>query len=91
MHIQTKLLHHTLLSLSHTPVINWAVCLLVVVALLEVSEREVGVVALHLHDEPFKKKTSGLGPVAKCEPSTFQPISHRGRYWYIGGSWKYII
>ena len=44
------------------------------VALLEVSEREEGVVALHLLIGSLKTH-SGLEPVPRCEPSTYQPIS----------------
>ena len=37
-----------------------------------VSEREEGVVALHLHFGPLMKKTLiGLQPVPRCEPSTY--------------------
>ena len=39
-----------------------------------VSEREEGVVALHLSTGPLKTR-SGLEPVSRCEPSTYQPIS----------------
>ena len=42
--------------------------------LLEVSEREEGVVALHLPNRSLKTR-SGLEPVPSLEPSTFQPIS----------------
>ena len=44
------------------------------VTLLEVSEREEGVVALHLSIGPLKTR-SGLEPVPRCEPSTYQPIA----------------
>ena len=47
---------------------------MIVVTLLEVSEREEGVVALNLTIGPLKK-TSGLEPVSRCEPSTYQSIS----------------
>ena len=39
--------------------------------MLEVSEKEEGVVALHLRIGPLKRR-SGLEPVPRCEPSTFQ-------------------
>ena len=42
--------------------------------LLEVSEREEGVVTLHLAIQPLKT-CSGLELVPRCEPSTYQPIS----------------
>ena len=42
--------------------------------MLDVSEREEGVVAIHLHIGPLKT-CSGLEPVLRCEPSTYQPIS----------------
>ena len=42
-----------------------------VVTLLEVNEKEEGVVAFG----PLKTR-SGLEPVPRCEPSTYQPISH---------------
>ena len=63
--------YSTRLSWAHTPVIAWAVCLgqkgLVVSSnLLEGSEKEEGVVALH----------SVMEPVPRCEPSTYQSISH---------------
>ena len=43
-------IHSTRLQWAHTPVINWAVCLGLVVSSnpVEVREREEGVVALHL-------------------------------------------
>ena len=56
---------------AYTPVINWAVCQdrrLVVVTLLEISERDEGVVPL--------KTRSGLDPVPRCEPSTCQSIRY---------------
>ena len=49
---------------------------LLVVSLLEVSEKEVGVVALHLPIGPLKPR-SGLESVPRYEPSTNQPISQR--------------
>ena len=52
---------------------------LVVVTLLEVSEKAKGVVALHLPIGPLKTR-SELEPVPRCEPSTYQPI----RYCAIG-------
>ena len=52
------------------------------VTLLEVNEKEEGVVALHLPIGPLKTR-SGLEPVPRYEPSTYQPISHRGRYDYL--------
>ena len=39
--------------------------------LLEVSEKEEGVVTIHLPTGPLKT-CSGLGPVLRCEPSTYQ-------------------
>ena len=42
--------------------------------LLEDSERKEGVVALHLLTGPLKNR-SGLEPVPRCVPSTYQPIS----------------
>ena len=42
--------------------------------MLEVSEREEGVVALHLHIGSLKPR-SGLEPVPRCKPSTYQPIT----------------
>ena len=70
--------------IAHTPVINWAVCLL-----LEFREREEGVVALHLPIEPLKT----LLWVGACtemqtqylpahEPMT-QPQSHRGQFYIL--------
>ena len=56
--------YSTHLSWAHTPVINWVVCL---GNLLEVSEKEEGVVPL--------KTGSGLETVPRDEPSTYQPIS----------------
>ena len=51
MLIQSKL-YSTRLSWAHTPVMSWDVCLgqvsKLVVTMLEVSEKEEGVVALHL-------------------------------------------
>ena len=35
--------------------------------------------ALRLSNGPLKNH-SGLEPVLRCEPITYQPISHRGRY-----------
>ena len=67
------------LSCAHTAGINWTVCLglkvsKLVVTHLEVSEKEEGVVALQLPVGPLKP-SSGLEPVLRCEPSTYQPIS----------------
>ena len=46
-----------------------------VVTLLEVSEQEEGVVALHLHTR-LLKTCFGLEPVLRyAKPSTYQPIS----------------
>ena len=67
--------YSTRMSWAHTPVINWVVCLgQKVVTLLEVSEREDGVVAVHLPIGPLKPR-SGLETVPRYEPSTYQPIS----------------
>ena len=54
--------YSTRLTWAHTPVMSW------------VSEKEEGVVALHLPVEPLKT-SSWLEPVPRCEPSTYQPIS----------------
>ena len=43
--------------------------------MLEVSDREEGVVALHLPTGPLKTR-SELEPVPRCEPSTYQPSSN---------------
>ena len=61
--------YSTRLSWAHTPVISWAAYLVLVVTLLEVSEREEGVVAVHLPIGPLKTH-SGLEPVPRYEPST---------------------
>ena len=45
-----------------------------VVTLLEVSEKEEGVVAIHLPMGPFNTR-SGLEPVPRYELSTYHPIS----------------
>ena len=45
---------------------------MLVVTLLEVRERDDGVVALHLPIGCLKT-CSGLEPVRRCEPSTYQP------------------
>ena len=42
--------------------------------LLDVLEREECVVALHFPIGPLKTR-SGLEPVLRCEPSTYQPSS----------------
>ena len=47
---------------------------MLVVIMLEVSEKEEGVMALHLPIGLLKTR-SGLEPVPRCEPSTYQPIS----------------
>ena len=44
--------------------------------LLEVSEREEGIVALHLPNGPLKSH-SRLELVLRCEPSTYQPINSK--------------
>ena len=44
------------------------------VSLLEISEKEEDVLALHLPIGPLKAR-SGFEPVPRCEPSTYQPIS----------------
>ena len=54
-----------------------------VATLLEVSEREEGVVALHLPIGPLKTR-SGFEPVPRCEPSTYQPISRWHSHCVIG-------
>ena len=67
--------YSTRLSWAHIPVINWIVCLgQMVVTLLEVREKEKGVVAKHLLIQSLKTR-SGLEPVTRYEPSTYQPIS----------------
>ena len=38
-------------------------------------ERQEGVVALYLPNGVLKTR-SGLKPIPRCEPSTYQPISH---------------
>ena len=54
----------------------WVVCdSRLVVTLLEFNEKEEDVVALHLTIVPLKTK-SGFEQVLRCEPSTYQPISH---------------
>ena len=45
-----------------------------VVTLLEVSEKEYSIVALYLPYGPLRT-CSGLDPVPRCKPSTYQPIS----------------
>ena len=47
--------------------VNWQL-----VTLLNVSEKEEGVTALHLPRGPFQTR-SGLEQVPRCEPSTLQP------------------
>ena len=56
--------------------LNWAVYdrRLVVVTLLEVTEKEERVVTIHLSNGPLNT-SSGLEPVPICEPCTYQPIS----------------
>ena len=54
-----------------------------VVTLLEVSEREEGVVALHLPIGLLKTR-SGLEPVPRCEPTNYPPISGKHSYCAIG-------
>ena len=44
-----------------------------VVTLLEVSEKEEGIVASYLPTGPLQTH-SWLEPVPRCEPSTFQPL-----------------
>ena len=56
--------YSTRLSWAHTPAINWAVCLGQIV-----SEREEGVVNLHVPIGPLKPHY-GLELVPRCEPST---------------------
>ena len=74
--------YSTRLSWAHIPVINWIVCLgQMVVTLLEVREKEKGVVAKHLLIQSLKTR-SGLEPVTRCEPSTYQPIAPSGRLLY---------
>ena len=51
--------------------------------MLEVSEREEGVVTLHVPIGPLKT-CSGLEPEPKCEPSTYQPISRGHSHCAIG-------
>ena len=63
MPIQSQLLWHA----YH--VINWDVCLE-----QKVSEREEGVMGLHLSIGPFKTR-SGFEPVPRCKPSTYRSIS----------------
>ena len=46
-----------------------------VVTLLEISEKEEGVVAIHPTIGHLKTR-SELEPVPRCEPGTYQPISH---------------
>ena len=82
MHIKSKLLLHTpvmgtdssyqLGCLSRTE--GWRL----EIKLLEISETEEGVVALHLPIGPLKIR-SVLRPVLRCEPSTYQPICR----WYV--------
>ena len=61
--------YSTRLSWTHTPIINWPLCLG-----QKVSEKDEGVVALHLPTGPLKT-CSGLEPVPRCQPSTYQPIT----------------
>ena len=51
--------------------------------MLEFSEREEDVVALHIPIEPLKTR-SGQDPVPRCEPRTYQPISRRLSHCAIG-------
>ena len=64
MHIRSKLLSAGLSIWDNR----------LVVTLLEVSEKEVGVVALHLLTGPLKTR-DWLVPIPRLEPSTYQPNS----------------
>ena len=69
--------YSTRLSWAHTLQLSAGLCVLdckLVVTLLEVNEREEGVVALHLPIGSLKPH-SGLEPSLRCKPSTYQPIS----------------
>ena len=48
--------------------------LIVGLTLLEASDREDGVVAIHLPIGSLKTR-SGFEPVPRCEPGTYQPIT----------------
>ena len=78
MHIRSKLLQHTTAMGTHSSYqlgcLSRTLGQELVITLLEVSDREEGVVALHLPIGSLKTH-SGLEPVPICEPSTYQPIS----------------
>ena len=60
-----------------------------VVTMMEFNEKKEGVVALHLSIEPLKT-SSGLDPVPRCEPSTYQTVSRCHRHSDIGaGTLRY--
>ena len=75
-HIDIKLFS-TLLLWAHTPVISWAVCLGEQVSSnpVRVQRERRKYSGLTPTDWAFKKTLSGLEPVPRYEPSTYQPIS----------------
>ena len=68
VHIQSKLLQHTSVMGTHSSY------QLLVVTLLEVSEREEGVMALHLPIEPLKPAL-GLSRYRDANPGPSSPLA----------------